>query len=535
MTMPRLRADFATGPGAKVTFEPSRDMLSVRTRSRRPVRGELVERVEGQPVLDAHRVLTLPEEGVEVFQVPEHSADVDTRRAALMRFADVETATTVLHVPGTKDPVLTTDNLFVQFHETVDTAACHAIISELGLVVQRELPYGLNLYFVAAPSGLGLAVFDLAEQLCSRPEVLLAYPELLRRRSERAIAPEQWHLAPTTIKGVLINAHANVAEAHKITRGDGSLIAILDCGVDTGHPEFVGRVIAPRDMLLKQDNGRPKLSSEWHGTACAGVACAAGIGASGVAPAASLMPIRVPNMIGSVEEADAIRWAVDHGADVIVCSWGPPDGVWYEPNDPAHLASWPMPKHTQLAIEDAVLRGREGKGCIVVFAAGNGNESVDLDGYASDPNVFTVAACSDRGVRSVYSDWGSAVLCAFPSDDKWHEHLNPLPRLTTGIWTTDRRAAFGYNSGTNLNGDPAGDYTATFGGTSSSAPGLAGVVALILAVNPELTVAEVREVIRATCDPIDLAGGQYDAAGHSKYYGYGRVNAGEAVRFAATL
>jgi subtilisin family serine protease len=55
-------------------------------------------------------------------------------------------------------------------------------------------------------------------------------------------------------------------------------------------------------------------------------------------------------------------------------------------------------------------QGRAGKGCVVLFAAGNGNESVDLDGYASYDKVLAVAACNDRGRRSVYSDKGAAVF-----------------------------------------------------------------------------------------------------------------------------
>jgi subtilisin family serine protease len=140
--------------------------------------------------------------------------------------------------------------------------------------------------------------------------------------------------------------------------------------------------------------------------------------------------------------------------------------------------------------------------------------------------VIAVAACNDSGVRSAYSDFGAAVWCAFPSNHGHHS-------LTPGIWTTDRRGRDGYNSGSDSLGDAAGNYTNSFGGTSSACPGVAGVAALMLSVAPELSAAQVRERLKDSCDRIDEAGGSYDAQGHSPQYGYGRVNAASAVALAA--
>ena len=155
-------------------------------------------------------------------------------------------------------------------------------------------------------------------------------------------------------------------------------------------------------------------------------------------------------------------------------------------------------------------KGRGGRGCVITWAAGNGNESVDNDGYASYERVIAVAACNDTGTRSAYSDMGKALWCAFPSQPRRAQSLTP------GIWTTDRTGAEGYNPGDESLGDDAGDYTNSFGGTSSACPGVAGVAALILAVNPELRWREVRDLLRACCDRIDEAGGDYDADGHSR-------------------
>jgi subtilisin family serine protease len=389
------------------------------------------------------------------------------------------------------------------------------------------------------------------------PGVEYCHPELLRPRQFRRAFASQWHLKPARIGGARIEAHARVVDAWAATRGRGVTIAVIDTGIDIDHEEFASarKIAAPRDATDATDDAtdpRPQLTrSEKHGTACAGVACADGRrGASGVAPAARLMPIRLMSGLGSQGEADAFAWAADHGADVISCSWGPNDGDWWDPRDRAHRAFVPLPDSTRLAIEYALTAGRGGKGCVICWAAGNGNESVDNDGYAAHPGVIAVAACNDRGKRSVYSDTGRALWCAFPSDDSELEAVAALPKrrpvggvwnedhpapLTPGIWTTDWSGRRGYNVGGGTEGgDEDGHYTNSFGGTSSATPGVAGVAALILSLNPALSQREVKDLLRRACDRIDRAHGRYDpATGHSPFYGYGRVNAAKAVRLAA--
>ena len=136
---------------------------------------------------------------------------------------------------------------------------------------------------------------------------------------------------------------------------------------------------------------------------------------------------------------------------------------------------------------------------MIVWAAGNGNESVDNDGYASNPDVIAVAACNDSGTRSAYSDHGAAIAVAFPSND-FRTDTGPVPR-TPGIWTTDRVGRQGYNPGSATRGDTAGNYTNAFGGTSSACPGVAGTAALVLSVAPGLSPQEVRDDPAALGDP----------------------------------
>jgi subtilisin family serine protease len=474
--------------------------------------------------------LRFREAGVEILRTKVRRGSRalrDTARATLKQEPAIEFAGRVLVEPRSRQPVVYTENFFVKFDGDEKPSACQEILKKYGLIIKRELEYSRNAYFVQAPEGTGLVIFEIAEQLLQEKTVELCHPELIREARQRAAFPQQWHLKQTIINGQVVNAHADVEAAWPLSNGAGTIIAIIDDGVDIDHEEFrsSAKIVAPRDVTRQTDNPRPGNLNN-HGTACAGVACAGGnIGASGVAPGAQLMPIRLASVLGSQAEADAFVWAAQHGADVISCSWGPADGDWTDPNDPMHKQVVPLPDSTRLAMEFAVNQGRNGKGCVILFAAGNGNESVNNDGYASFEKVIAVAACNDQGQKSAYSDFGQAVWCCFPSN-------NGLPSLTPGIWTTDRSGTQGYNSGKVSLGDAAGNYTNRFGGTSSACPGAAGVAALILSRNPNLRWDEVRDILKRSGDRIDEAGGSYDAAGHSPFYGYGRANAKKAVELA---
>ncbi|MEH2418172.1 S8 family serine peptidase [Nostoc sp.] len=468
--------------------------------------------------------------GVEILRAKVPTQDValrDRARDILNQESEVQFAGRVLIDPASKQPIIYTENLFVKFHNEEELTVCQEVLGRYGLTIKRQLEYARNAYFVNAPTNTGIAIFDIAERLLNEESVDLCHPELVRESRQRQVFPQQWHLKQTTINGKVINAHANVEAAWKLSDGTGTIIAIIDDGVDLEHEEFrsSGKIVAPRDVTRKTDNPRPGNDNN-HGTSCAGVACANGnFGASGVAPGAKLMPIRLASALGSQDEADAFVWAAENGADVISCSWGPADGVWFEPNDPLHNQKVPLPDSTRLAMEFAINKGRNGKGCVILFAAGNGNESVDNDGYASYQKVIAVAACNDFGTRSAYSDFGQAVWCAFPSN-------NGDSSQTPGIWTSDRSDVLGYNSGNRNLGDVPGNYTNQFGGTSSACPGAAGVVALIIARNPNLRWDEVRDIIKRSSDRIDPSGGKYDANGRSPFYGYGRMNALKAVELA---
>jgi subtilisin-like proprotein convertase family protein len=335
----------------------------------------------------------------------------------------------------------------------------------------------------------------------------------------------------------------DVERAWDLTRGDRSVIvAVADDSCDTRHADFqgAGKIVFPRDFGGQDFEPLPELADDNHGTACCGVAVAEenGTGVVGVAPGCALMPIRTSGYIDDEAIEDLAAWVVDHDAAVLSCSWS------------AAARVFALSLRMRAALARAARQGRGGKGCVLVFAAGNENRPVDgtvvesgwpnntpsgptpwLNGFATHPDVMAVAASSSTATKSAYSNWGGQISVCAPSNN-----VGPAtyPRVTVpvtgrGIVTTDRVGPSGYSSN---------DYTRTFGGTSSATPAVAGAAALVIAANPALTAAEVRQILEATADKIvdgsadpQLGNrfGSYDAAGHSPWFGFGRVNAFKAV------
>jgi len=512
----------------------------------------LMDAVKGESGLELLNkfspVVEFPEANVFVLQGQGRQTELTSLRNAaretLKREDNIRFAGRLLQDSASGAPAVYTENFFVKFKGGLYKRDCKAILKEYELTVKRSLDFAENAFFIEAVEGTGLhRVFEIARTFLAEKEVELCHPELIRPPKQRDVGKYQWHLKPTKINGVEINAHVNVEAAWESTKGKGVTIAIIDDGIDIDHEELKGRIVHPRDVTLNKTDPRPKRThpnprySDNHGTACAGVACAAGkYQASGVAPEATLMPIRLVSGLGSLAEADAIYWAAKHGADVISCSWGPEDGEWSNPNDVRHQQKFPLPDSTRLAIDYALTKGRKGKGCVITWAAGNGNENIENDGYAAYEPIIAVAACNDSNKRSIYSDFGDSVWCCFPSNDiEWAPFNHPAPK-TSGIWTTDRSGDVGYNP--NIldpfapAGDVEGNYVTTFGGTSSACPGVAGITALILSANPKLHHRQVKKILRLAAEKIDLEGGSYDITGHSPWYGYGRPDAGRAVQLA---
>ncbi len=522
------KVKFGGKKGKTIELVESLDLVAIRTKGNKELENVTMSSRSRALVSGSPEVVAFPEAGITVRRISDEEglestlSRRDQARASLKEEDNIRFAGRVLQDAKSGEVMLYTENFFIKFHDAVSEVDCLKMITSYQLKVKSKLPFAANSYFVQATEGTGLKVFDIAEALLKEKQVEFCHPELVQERRFKTIHPLQWHLDKTSIGGKAINAHVNITEAWKKTLGKGITIAVIDDGVDTDHPEFAGRIVHPFDATENKQDARPQSNEDNHGTACAGMACASGLkdGASGTAPEATLMPIRLRSGLGSMAEATAFAWATDHGADVISCSWGPTDGDWWDPSDPTHKRMSALPDSTRLALEYALTKGRNGKGCVILFAAGNGNEDVKYDGYCSYPGVISVAACNDSSRRSVYSDYGDAIWVSFPSGDfGWKPFKHTAP-ATEGLRTTDRLKDAGYN---------AEDYSNSFGGTSGACPGMAGIVALMLAANPQLTPLEVKNIIRVSCKKIDKKVAEYDSEGHSIWYGYGRIDAGLAV------
>ena len=478
-------------------------------------------------------------------------------KEALRHLPGVKFAVNALVYPKSRTAIQYTGKIFVKFTDGSDADRCVEVLKQANLSGIEKVLYAENA-FTATCQTTERDIFEIARGLIEREDVTYSFPEITEQSvnkssvaQARVIHPKQWHLTNTEYRpGVRIDASANVVAAHAHSTGKGVTIAVIDDGVETDHIEFSspGKIVAPlsaepgaygKEVRPVPSYYRPDPS---HGTAVAGVACADGLhGACGVAPDAKLMPIKDETALGSFDQARTFFWAANQGADVIVCSWGPRDGKWNVPDDPNHFVNHPLPHPMKLAIEYAVKHGRGGKGCAIFWAAGNGNESVDLDGYASHPDVFAIAACNEYGERSQYSDYGKAIFCAFPSND-FQPELPGRDRekviRTAGIWTTHLLDTYEPKVWIFPNSEQERfPYYPGFGGTSSATPGVAGVAALVLSIVPTISLLDLRRLLIAACDVIDAdtTEAPYDRNGHSHYYGAGRINAERAVLLAKAM
>ncbi|MGB0840591.1 MAG: S8 family serine peptidase, partial [Chitinophagales bacterium] len=179
------------------------------------------------------------------------------------------------------------------------------------------------------------------------------------------------------------------------------------------------------------------------------------------------------------------------------------------------------------AISQAAIEGRNGKGLVVVFAAGNNSTNISTEGnedaitgFATHPHVIAVAACNSKDERASYSNYGKRICLCAPSSGQGGAEI-----VTAGLSDNLKARTKSKNTASST------PYNDQFGGTAAASAIVSGVVALVLSVNPDLTSADVRYILEQTADKINVSGG-YDQEGHSIYVGYGRVNAKRAVEMA---
>ncbi|WBB77493.1 type VII secretion-associated serine protease mycosin [Micromonospora sp. WMMD882] len=271
------------------------------------------------------------------------------------------------------------------------------------------------------------------------------------------IRNDQWHLR-----------YLKVAEAHKITRGEGVTVAILDTGVDR-HPDLRSNLLRGIDIVAGgSGDGSNDLHS--HGTAMAGLVAAhgraTGIGALGIAPAAKILPITTSSKDnrGTIDDlAAGIEFALTKDADVInISSTGGPNA------------------RLQQAVEAAIEAD-------VVVVASAGNYPLDYTvGYpARHPGVIAIGGIDQKGNQAQVSITGREIDVVAPATD---------------IYSTSYDGKYAKGSG-----------------TSSATAIVAGAVALIRARFPELSAREVAHRLTATA--VDKG-----APGRDDEYGYGVID-----------
>ena len=504
-----------------VVFEKLPNYFAVRLKQGRAADERHLEAACGAPRRQVRYVDAVAPEKMDVFAVAE-AADLEETMDALRKAPASDVVTHMYSMDDTPgSAVVPSGALTVRFKREVDAQQRRRILAEFGLEVLEELDYVPNGYTLRLTEASKENPLKIAAKLQARPEIDLAEPDLsfqvsLKHVPTDGLYTEQWHLRNRgDMLGLVAGADVKAEAAWDYTRGSRDItVCVIDDGFDLEHPDFVapGKIVAPRDFGQNDFEPNPVFQDDNHGTACAGVAVAEenGIGVVGLAPGCSLMPVRMSQWLSDQAVVDLFQYAIDKGADVISCSWS--------------AAAWSFPLSAKIhgIIHKAAAEGRHNnKGCVVLFAAGNEdrpldgavNGTVSHQGFALHPDVIAVAASNSLDERSSYSNFGPEIaVCACSSG-------SPGRRIVT----TDRRGTNGYSSS---------DYANDFGGTSSATPLTAGLAALILSLNPELTAAEVKQVIMNTADKIGEATGEY-VDGHSPWYGHGRINAAAAMSLVA--
>jgi len=312
----------------------------------------------------------------------------------------------------------------------------------------------------------------------------------------------QWSLQNTGQNGGKDGADISAVNAWDTTRGSESIvIAVLDSGVDYTHQDLIenmwhrpAEVAEYSDRELGTiddingfnavDNLRDPMDDNGHGTHCAGIIGAEGgngFGISGVNWHVKIMPLKFMNAFGQGTTKDAIE-AINYVID------RKKDGV----NVRVISASWGSTSKSK-ALGDAIKRAGE-EGILFVAAAGNSSENSDRRphypaGYDL-PNVISVAATDRNDQLATFSNYGAkTVHIAAPGRDI----------LSTWLNGTFREAS----------------------GTSMATPEVSGVAALVLALEPDMTVAKLRERLLTSVDKLPTLEGKVSSGG--------RINAAKAV------
>ncbi len=374
--------------------------------------------------------------------------------------------------------------------------------------------------------------FVVARALAERPDIVWAQPEWLVRVKMLAepndpYFPNEWHLS-----------QAKVPAAWDFAAGtQNTTIAFIDSGVDFTHPDLAENLLQGKDLTGSGSVGcdRPESGAltsliAAHGTCVAGIIGAIkdnGVGVAGVCPSCALFPVKLVRydelLIPASRIYDAIVAAVEAGADVINNSWGEEDT-----DASGNCVPVPLDSFRAEAVRYAKTKGRNGRGALLVWAAGNSECDTALNENLKLADIIVVSALDSNGKLAWYSNRGDEVTFSAGAAN----------------WTTDITGPAGVNDKRYATPDDT-DYTNQFSGTSAAAAVVSGIAGLMYAANPLLSFAEAQRCLRlaavrpptTTCaegewsvpenDPYAPADGE-----RSPCYGYGILDAATLVTVA---
>ncbi|MCW7460863.1 S8 family serine peptidase [Leptospira limi] len=344
---------------------------------------------------------------------------------------------------------------------------------------------------------------------------------------------DQWHLQNLGQFGGTPGEDARVKTVwDQGYSGNQVIVSVVDDGLNIVHEDLSANIsVTARGLNMFNNTFNPShsYSNSFHGSAVGGVIGARGgnaIGLRGAAPCSKLVGVNILEK-STIYTSDEYRAMVNESGRVFISnnSWGSPDIYGW---------LWPSSSLWQQGINEGVTLGRGGKGTVYLWAAGNGAnggtvaspvlvDNANYDGQANYYGVMAIGGIGENGKKAAYSESGANLWVVA------HTQGNNTTAYTTAISTTDATGVNGLNAGGTSGDYTNSSYTKKFNGTSSATPLAAGVVALLLSKNPNLSWRDVRELVAYSARKNDASDTDWttNAAGLNinHKYGFGAIDA----------
>ena len=376
----------------------------------------------------------------------------------------------------------------------------------------------------------------LARTLWAEKSVRYAHPDFIFPVEARSAQNEwlatdpyfeaQWNLKNTGQRGATPGVDIGVEGAWAVSRGSpNTVVGVLDVGFEQNHKDLVDAwFVNTREIPgnKKDDDGNGLIDDVrgWnfsingnnliygagpnHGTATAGVLVARSndYGISGVCPECKVLPVVVSGHVS--EDASAIGYAVAMGASILSNSWG-------------YALESPKTDVVSEALTNAARRGRGGKGIPILFAMRNSGTDdcrANAPDISAHLDVIAVSSIDFHDVKVPNSGYGKCLAFLGPSSGT---NVNGVP-------STDRPGSAGYNTNGSNNFEDL-DFHSAFWGTSAATPQVAGLFAILLSAEPNLTRDQALSRMKASAIKVNPESAAYDpVTGHSLKYGFGRAS-----------